>query len=82
MKSFSGTERKGGQEGLQGQSSGRENKKELKLLAHWRKLYEKQSQEKRDGGEFIPGYDLYLLLGVVCVISTIIIKKRFKSIAS
>ena len=27
----------------------------------------------------IPGYDLFLLLGVICVISTIIVKRRHKS---
>lgn len=35
-----------------------------------------------NGTERIPGYDLFLLLGAVCIISTIIIKKRDKSLLS
>jgi len=35
-----------------------------------------------DGGELIPGYDFFLLFGVIGLISAISIKKRYKSIIS
>ena len=42
--------------------------------------YEEDVTSNEDGGELIPGYNVFLLFGVIGLISAISIKKRYKSI--